>query len=58
MDRWIPPDAVMWVRGVDYLSGWRDAQEAAAELKEGLTTVGIDLEGPRCALVRRPTARG
>ncbi|OMI32984.1 hypothetical protein SPAR_43753, partial [Streptomyces sparsogenes DSM 40356] len=29
-------DAVLWVHGVDYLSGWRDAKEAAAELGDVL----------------------
>ncbi|MDT0452506.1 hypothetical protein [Streptomyces hesseae] len=36
------PDAVLWVRGVDYVGGWRDARDAAAELNGVLVTAGPD----------------
>ncbi|MEU7435097.1 hypothetical protein AB0B07_30325 [Streptomyces sioyaensis] len=38
----LDPDAVLWVRGVDYLAGWRDATEAAAELGDALAAAGVD----------------
>ncbi|MFJ3955588.1 hypothetical protein ACIPXV_37065 [Streptomyces libani] len=38
----LDPHAVLWVRGVDYLAGWRDATQAAAELGEALTAAGVD----------------
>ncbi|WP_432039425.1 hypothetical protein [Streptomyces cucumeris] len=40
-------DAGMWVRGVDYMRGWRDAREAAAELDDALRLVGVDTTGAR-----------
>ncbi|MFI1431648.1 hypothetical protein [Streptomyces lydicus] len=36
------PDAVLWVRGVDYMAGWRDATRAAAELSDALTAADVD----------------
>ncbi|MEU7135233.1 hypothetical protein [Streptomyces sp. NPDC046261] len=39
------PEAVVWVRGVDYLGGWREAQDAAAELSEALAAVGVNTSG-------------
>lgn len=41
------PEAVLWVRGVDYVAGWRDATPAAAELGDALTAVGVDTAGAR-----------
>ncbi|MFE6691889.1 hypothetical protein ACFVFQ_36155 [Streptomyces sp. NPDC057743] len=41
----LDPDALLWVRGVDYLTGWRDAARVAGELGDVLTAVGVDLEG-------------
>ncbi|GAA2599304.1 hypothetical protein Stube_36630 [Streptomyces tubercidicus] len=38
----LDPDAVQWVRGVDYLAGWRDATQAAAQLGDALTAAGVD----------------
>ncbi|MEU7365613.1 hypothetical protein AB0B92_08485 [Streptomyces hygroscopicus] len=40
-------EAGIWVRGVDYLSGWRDAREAAAELGGALRLVGVEAAGVR-----------
>ena len=40
-------EAGIWVRGVGYLSGWRDAREAAAELGDALSLVGVDTAGVR-----------
>ncbi|MGW2392132.1 hypothetical protein ACWCYK_21930 [Streptomyces lydicamycinicus] len=41
----LEPDAVLWVRGVDYLAGWRDATQAVAELGDALTGAGMDTAG-------------
>ncbi|MGW7485837.1 hypothetical protein [Streptomyces sp. NPDC054786] len=41
----LDPDAVLWVRGVDYLAGWRDAMQAAAELGDALVAAGVDTAG-------------
>ncbi|WP_435242750.1 hypothetical protein [Streptomyces cucumeris] len=40
-------DGGMWVRGVDYMSGWRDAREAVSELGDALGLVGVDTTGVR-----------
>ncbi|WP_244453142.1 hypothetical protein [Streptomyces malaysiensis] len=32
---------------MDYLSGWRDAREAAAELGDALSLVGVETSGVR-----------
>ncbi|MFF8900053.1 hypothetical protein ACF082_21570 [Streptomyces lydicus] len=36
------PDGWMWVRGVDYVAGWRSAVNAATELKGAMDEAGID----------------
>lgn len=41
----LDPDAVLWVRGVNYLAGWRDASQALTELTDALTAAGIDTTG-------------
>lgn len=38
-DEAFDPDAVVWVRGVDYVAGWRDATEA-----------GVTARGPQHAV--------
>ncbi|MFD8337853.1 hypothetical protein ACFV42_35080 [Streptomyces solisilvae] len=40
-------EAGIWVRGVDYLSGWRDARKATAELGDALSLVGVETAGLR-----------
>ncbi len=40
------PDAVVWVRGVDYVGGWRDARDAAEELSKALAAAGVTTDGP------------
>ncbi|WP_407564097.1 hypothetical protein [Streptomyces sp. 184] len=40
-------DAVVWLPGVDYLSGWREAQTAAEELAGALRAAGGDTSGVR-----------
>ncbi|MCX4823186.1 hypothetical protein OG883_25515 [Streptomyces sp. NBC_01142] len=39
------PDEVVWVRGVDYMAGWRDAASAGAELADALAAAGFDAAG-------------
>lgn len=39
------PDDVMWVRGVDYVAGWRDAADAGGELADALESAGFDTAG-------------
>ncbi|MGP3924655.1 hypothetical protein [Streptomyces sp. 8N616] len=38
-------DAILWVRGVDYVAGWREAKDAAAELADALTEAGVKTTG-------------
>ncbi|MFI1155871.1 hypothetical protein [Streptomyces sioyaensis] len=38
----LEPDGWMWVRGVDYVAGWRSAVDAATELKGAMDEAGID----------------
>ncbi|WP_326650487.1 hypothetical protein [Streptomyces sp. NBC_01750] len=39
------PDDVVWVRGVDYVAGWRDATDAGRELAAALAAAGFDTTG-------------
>ncbi|WP_406219751.1 hypothetical protein [Streptomyces decoyicus] len=41
-DEALEPDGWMWVRGVDYVAGWRSAVDAATELKGAMDDAGID----------------
>ncbi|MFE9887634.1 hypothetical protein [Streptomyces scopuliridis] len=43
----LDPDAVLWVREVDYMTGWRAATQAAAELGDALIAVGVDTAGAK-----------
>ena len=36
------PDEAVYVPGVDYVSGWREADEAAEKVNEALEAMGID----------------
>lgn len=36
-----PLDDVLWVRGVPYLDGWRDAADAVRELSDALEAAGV-----------------
>ncbi|MET7712830.1 hypothetical protein [Streptomyces sp. NPDC005407] len=40
-------DDVLWVRGVDYLAGWRDATDAGRALVDALAAAGVDTTGFR-----------
>ncbi|MFK0289142.1 hypothetical protein ACIQU6_01475 [Streptomyces sp. NPDC090442] len=54
----LDPDALLWVRGVDYLTGWREAARVAAELGDALTAVGVDLEGAKLQAVSAADGSG
>ncbi|GAA0662513.1 hypothetical protein GCM10010193_12290 [Kitasatospora atroaurantiaca] len=38
----LDPDAWVWLPGVDYAAGWREARDAADELNEVLAACGVD----------------
>lgn len=40
-------DSGLWVSGVDYISGWREAREAADRLNRALLGVGLELSAVR-----------
>jgi hypothetical protein len=44
-DEAFDPDDVVWVRGVDYVAGWRDATDAGVELADALEAAGFDTTG-------------
>ncbi|MFF3323191.1 hypothetical protein [Streptomyces sp. NPDC002889] len=44
-DEAFDPDEVVWVRGVDYVAGWRDATDAGGELADALAAAGFDTAG-------------
>ena len=39
------PDEALWVPGVDYVGGWRAAQDAGTELLVAFEAAGLDTEG-------------
>lgn len=57
-DREFDPDAVVWVRGVDYVAGWRDAEDAALELADTLRGLGVDTEKLRLRADSAPDGSG
>lgn len=52
------PDAVIWVPGVDYVRGWREAREAAAELTDVLGNAAVDLQGATATAQTRTDGSG
>ncbi|MEK2473528.1 hypothetical protein [Streptomyces noursei] len=54
----LDPDALLWVRGVDYLTGWRDATRAAAELGDALAEAGVDVAGVKLRAVSAADGSG
>ncbi|GGX97760.1 hypothetical protein [Streptomyces hiroshimensis] len=52
------PDDVLWVRGVDYVAGWREATDAAADLAAALTAAGVPLEGTKATARTAPDGSG
>lgn len=51
-------EAGIWVRGVDYLGGWRDARAAVAELGDALRLVGVETAGMRLRAATGPDSSG
>jgi hypothetical protein len=41
------PDEALYVRGVDYVSPWRDADAVAAEMNAALEALGVDTRAIR-----------
>ncbi|MBO8187285.1 hypothetical protein [Streptomyces spirodelae] len=40
-------DEELWVRGVDYVGGWRDAKDTGEELLHALSAAGLDTDDLR-----------
>ncbi|MGD3112967.1 hypothetical protein [Streptomyces sp. YGL11-2] len=47
----LDPDALLWMRGVNYMAGWREATRAAAELGDALTAAGVEMAGAKLQAV-------
>ncbi|MEH6377688.1 hypothetical protein V7793_25620 [Streptomyces sp. KLMMK] len=52
------PDDVLWVPGVDYIAGWREATDAAAALAAALTAAGVSLESAKATARTTPDGSG
>jgi hypothetical protein len=48
----------LWVAGVDYIAGWREAREAADRLNRALLGVGLDLSAVRAVASTSEDGRG
>ncbi|MFF8353092.1 hypothetical protein ACF063_06545 [Streptomyces chartreusis] len=51
-------DSVLWVPGVDYIAGWREAREAADCLNRALLSVGLELSVVRAVASTTEEGRG
>lgn len=51
-------DSGLWVPGVDYVAGWRDASEAADRLNRGLLGAGFELSEVRAVASTNENGRG
>ncbi|MES4892013.1 hypothetical protein [Streptomyces sp. NPDC096012] len=51
-------DFGLWVSGVDYISGWREAREAADRLNRALLGVGLELSAVRAVASTNENGRG
>jgi len=51
-------DSGLWVPGVDYLAGWRDAREAADRLNRAFLCVGVELSEARAVASTNEEGRG
>ncbi len=52
------PDAVVWVRGVDYVGGWREARDAATELRAALAAAGVETDDSSASAQTRADGSG
>ncbi|MET9785550.1 hypothetical protein [Streptomyces canus] len=48
----------LWVRGVDYIAGWRGAREAADRLNRALLGAGFELSDVRAVASTNEDGRG
>ncbi|MEU6509161.1 hypothetical protein [Streptomyces sp. NPDC046942] len=51
-------DSGLWVPGVDYIAGWREAREAADRLNRALLSVGFELSAVRGVASTNEDGRG
>ncbi|WP_371536890.1 hypothetical protein [Streptomyces sp. NBC_00466] len=51
-------DCGLWVPGVDYVAGWREAREAADRLNRGLLGAGFELSEVRAVASTNEDGRG
>ncbi|MFF4475402.1 hypothetical protein ACFYZ3_38360 [Streptomyces sp. NPDC001599] len=51
-------ESVLWVRGVDYVGGWRSARESADRLNRALLGAGFELSAVRAVASADESGRG
>ncbi|WP_345658242.1 hypothetical protein [Streptomyces siamensis] len=51
-------DGGLWVRGEDYMAGWREARETADRLNRALLCVGFELSAVRAVAATNEEGRG
>ncbi|WP_336113252.1 hypothetical protein [Streptomyces sp. PTD9-10] len=51
-------DSGLWVSGVDYISGWREARETADRLNRALLGLGLELSAVRAVASTNEDGRG
>ncbi|OXS33154.1 hypothetical protein [Streptomyces sp. XY006] len=51
-------DSGLWVSGVDYISGWREARETADRLNRALLGLGLELSAARAVASTNEDGRG
>ncbi|MFG2272097.1 hypothetical protein ACGFNY_20340 [Streptomyces chartreusis] len=51
-------DSGLWVSGVDYIAGWREAREVADRLNRALLSVGFELSAVRAVASTNEEGRG
>ncbi|MFG1668464.1 hypothetical protein [Streptomyces sp. Y7] len=51
-------DSGLWVSGVDYIAGWREAREAADRLNRALLSMGLELSAVRAVPSTNENGRG
>ncbi|WP_346779798.1 hypothetical protein [Streptomyces sp. S3(2020)] len=51
-------DTGLWVSGVDYIAGWREARETADRLNRALLGAGFELSDVRAVASTREDGRG
>lgn len=51
-------DSGLWVSGVDYIAGWREAREVADRLNRALLSVGFELSAVRAVASTSEGGRG